>query len=86
MEYTPKPTLTLPRYSSAVGKKREKEFKDRMPSPHKDSEIILDFYRKLQEDRIGKKDLEDPDPYESSYVFYCLKKRIRVTLRKETNE
>ena len=84
MEHTPKPVLTMERYSSKIGKQREKEFKDRMPKPHQNSEIILDFYRKLQEGRIGKKDLEDPDPYSSSYIFYCLKKRIRVTLRKDT--
>lgn len=86
MEYTPKPTLTLPRYSSAVGKKREEEFKKRMPSPHQDSETVLDFYRNLQEKLVDKDDLEDPDPYRSSYIFYCLKKRIRVTLRKETDQ
>lgn len=84
MEYTPKPVLTMERYSSKVGRQREKDFKDRMPKPHQDSEIILDFYRKLQEGRTGKDDLEDPDPYESTYIFYCVRKRIRVTLRKDT--
>jgi hypothetical protein len=35
---------------------------------------VVHKWRKKQRELLGKKDIEDPDPFVETYVFYCLNK------------
>jgi hypothetical protein len=47
--------------------------------PHELAQIrtILANHRRRQTRKLGKRD-EDPDPYASSYIFYCLEGRREI--------
>lgn len=80
--HTPRPTLDIdPSYCSATAKKRSVELRKKIRIPHTTRRVV-NAYRKLQvelmriNERCSKKAAkemsEDPTPYETSYVFYCL--------------
>ena len=73
---TPKPTLLVngPYRSRAKTMDIEARFK-RLLAYSKEDETkirkVLAKYRSRQTRKLGHRD-EDPNPYDSSYVFYCL--------------
>lgn len=61
--------------------KRKKEWKKHMKAVLYISKTekqrvsyVLHKWRKKQRKLLGKKDIEDPDPFTETYVFYCLDK------------
>lgn len=74
---TPRPTLVVngPSYGE---KKRQIMWEARLKRilaipPEEEAAIrkVLAAYRRRQTRKLGKRD-EDPNPYDSDYIFYCL--------------
>ena len=53
-------------------KKRQKELVKRMPRRTREVQYILTQYRELQRKLLKSPDIEDPYPYNRSYIFYCM--------------
>jgi hypothetical protein len=80
MELTPRPSIDVLHLSSSQRelKARRKGFKrilkkafDLSSSEKHTIHKVISRYRRRQKRLLGEKD-EDPDPYSSDYVFYCL--------------
>lgn len=76
---TPKPTLVVngPYRSSAQAKAWKRHVTALLAIPKEDEAVIrkvLAAHRRRQTRKLGKRD-EDPDPYDSDYIFYCLEGR-----------
>ncbi len=74
---TPRPTLDVVNLtpSNRMAAERRRRLK-RILRNKETSKIItriLARYRRKQKKLLGGNTDEDPDPYESNYVFYCLK-------------
>jgi hypothetical protein len=75
---TPRPTLDTLHYSNRIASRREKVWNLRvrhlLAIPQNEEVIIrnvLAKHRRRQTRRLGSRD-EDPDPYDRTYIFYCL--------------
>jgi hypothetical protein len=78
--HSTRPTLDVENLdiSHRQSHQRKKAFRHRLKklvnaSSHEKHKIsrILSKYRERQRRNLGSKD-EDPDPYDSKYIFYCL--------------
>lgn len=76
-EMDPRPTLDVDNLRSPVRllQARRRAFKKAMMQmsneDKKQLSAVLAKYRRRQTKLLGRKD-EDPNPYDSDYVFYCL--------------
>jgi hypothetical protein len=73
---TPKPTVILsgPAYCSAHQKTWSKRLTAAIAIPPEEARTIrkiLAAHRSRQTRKLGSRD-EDPDPYDKTYIFYCL--------------
>ena len=77
---TPRPTIVTNgsmRGASARWKAWDRRFRAILAIPKEDEAVIrkiLANYRRRQTRKLGSRD-EDPDPYDSAYIFYCLEGR-----------
>ena len=83
METTPKPTIDPESLvPSLLNKMRHNEFRKRIPKYDKKDYArvyrIMLKYRKKQLELQDDDDIEDPDPYDPSYVFYCFTGKANV--------
>lgn len=71
---TPRPTIDTNCGTSARQRAWTKHIRSLLAIP-KDEEVIirnvLAKHRRRQTRRLGSRD-EDPDPYDRTYIFYCL--------------
>ena len=81
---TPRPTLTTDIHSNRIAARREKvwnlRLRDVLAIPKEEEVIIRNIlakHRRRQTRRLGARD-EDPDPYDTTYIFYCLDGRREV--------
>ena len=71
---TPRPEIDLesPRVSA---QERYREFKKLLPKYEKNDYgrmyYVMKKFRRRQQVLLDYEDIEDPDPYAPSYVFYC---------------
>lgn len=80
METTPRPTIhTEGLTPNALVKQRQKLFEHRLekllnPSPEETRVYrqVLSTHRARQTRRLGSRRDSDPNPYDPSYIFYCL--------------
>jgi hypothetical protein len=76
---TPKPTIDLesPRASH---RERYKEFVKLLPKYDKKDYgrmyYVMKKFRNRQRVLLDKDDIEDPDPFMATYIFYCFQGRI----------
>lgn len=74
---TPKPTLDVTNLDTRTSllKRRLKEYKRRIPKfdkyDRREIAYILHKFRKKQRKMLDSRNIEDPDPYDCTYVFYC---------------
>lgn len=69
-----RPTLDVVNLSSPTRLRRERRRQMKVEIPREEKKIVsrvLSQYRRKQRRMMGKT-VEDPDPYDSDYVFYCL--------------
>jgi len=80
MDVTPRPSINIHHLSAShtEGKARRKGFKcllktvfDLSSADRKTIRRVLSRYRRRQTRLLGARD-DDPDPYATSYIFYCL--------------
>lgn len=73
MELTPRPTIDVMNLESppALKSKRRAALKKTLGPAGPVANRVLSKYRKRQTQLLGDSD-EDPCPYKSTYVFYCL--------------
>lgn len=82
MDSEMKPTLDVDNLEDhKVVEKRRKTWKRHLKSALYISKndkqkvaYVLHKWRKKQRELLGQKDIEDPDPFVETYVFYCLGK------------
>jgi len=78
-EDTPKPSID-PDSPRADKSTREKEFQKLFPKQSKVDYMkiyyIVNKYRKRQRILLDAQDIEDPDPFLPSYIFYCFKGKM----------
>jgi hypothetical protein len=71
-EDTPRPSIDL---DSPQAASRHKEFMKRFPKYDKKDYAktysILKKFRNRQQMLLNTEDIEDPDPFEPTYIFYC---------------
>lgn len=75
-----KPTIDVKsRGNRKLEEKRRKEWKKHMKAvlyisktEKQRASYVLDKWRRKQRHLLDKKDIEDPDPFAKTYVFYCL--------------
>lgn len=78
-DMTPRPEIDLesPRVSA---RERYKEFKKLLPKYEKKDYgkmyYTMKKFRDRQRDLLEKEDVEDPDPYMPTYVFYCFQGKL----------
>lgn len=76
---TPRPTIDLgsPR---ACSQERYKEFKKLLPKYNRKDYgkmyYVMKKFRERQRDLLEKENIEDPDPYMPTYIFYCFQGRL----------
>ena len=91
-EMTPRPEIDLTDevVSDEIIARRQKHLDDCTASSYV-FDGVIEAWRVYHRIRIGTRDqfvndeeyekaLEDPDPYEREYVFYCLRKKLSHTL------
>ncbi len=81
---TPRPTLDTVNHSNGIVSRRQKVWNLRirhlLAIPQNEEVIIrnvLAKHRRRQTRRLGSRD-EDPDPYDRTYIFYCLQGQREV--------
>lgn len=81
---TSRPTLDIDHHSHQISARRQKVWNLRvrhvLAIPQNEEVIIrnvLAKHRRRQTRRLGSRD-EDPDPYDRTYIFYCLQGQREV--------
>ncbi len=73
-EMDPKPTID-PYSPRASASQREKDFAKLLPKYDKKDYgrmyYVMKKFRNRQKILLGSEDIEDPDPYMPTYIFYC---------------
>ena len=77
---TPRPTIVVSgsqfEYKKSVACQRQRQMKLAMPQVSKSvrarMSYVVNKYRKKQRKMMEDDDIEDPNPYDDTYVFYCL--------------
>lgn len=71
-----KPTIDVKiRTDDKLIRKRKRRLKEAMDISKKERKKVahvLHKWRKKQRELLDKDDIEDPDPFAKTYVFYCL--------------
>lgn len=78
---TPKPTIDLESPVPALLRKmRRNEMAKRIPKYEKKDYAkmyrVMKKFRTRQMDLLEDNDIEDPDPYSPTYVFFCFKGKV----------
>lgn len=69
-EETPKPSID-PESPRADTKRRRIEFMKLLPKQDRRTYYMVNKFRKRQRVLLDMDDIEDPDPFYPTYIFYC---------------
>lgn len=70
--YTPRPVIDLEEGGMDLYKKRQKELMKRLPKQSRQAQYVVNRYRTLQRGLLKSSNIEDPNPYNKGYIFYCM--------------
>ena len=68
---TPRPALDLDKMHGSRPRPRKRNVLHFEKKDQRRAAYVVNKFRNIQRKMLNDGDIEDPDPYASSYIFYC---------------